>query len=481
MANSRKSRSPSRNDAGSLTTAFETALADIAARVAISGADPRIAVAFSGGLDSSVLLHLASGYARERHLALTAFHVHHGLSPNADAWLAHCEQAAAACGVPLVWRQVEVSDDSGRGIEEAARIARYRALGEMCRESGCRLLLTAHHQDDQAETVLLQLLRGAGVAGLSGMDACNTAPALLGDPALMMGRPLLTASRAALELFAGAHGIDHVDDPSNDDPRYARNALRHRVMPVLAEGFPGFAQRFARSARHAASAQQLLVELAEQDFAACTEGDALDIDRFRCMSPARSDNLLRYWFARRGMRMPSTAWLEELRSQLLGAKADAQILVGHPDCEIHRHRNRIVMTPRRALPDPEQDQAMFCWNGAARMAFPAFGGSLHFESAEQGVDADWLRTQSLALHWRTGGWRLKPAANRPTRSLKYHYQAADVPAWERNHLPLVSIGPQLLYAAGIGMDCHHFSQGDGVRISLRWEADTGIKTASATA
>ena len=476
-------------DARATAARFERALGAIAARVldfaapAPAPAPERraLAIAYSGGLDSSVLLHLAKAYATVNDIALHAFHIHHGLSGQADAWLAHCTARTAALGIAFDARRIHVDQAGGEGIEGAARRERYAALGALCREHGVTLLLTAHHEDDQAETVLLQLLRGAGVAGLSGMDACNTAPALLGDPALMMGRPLLTASRAALEAFAGAHGIDHVDDPSNDDPRYARNALRHRVMPLLAEGFPGFAQRFARSARHAASAQQLLVELAEQDFSLCIEGDALDIDRFRCMSPARSDNLLRYWFARRGMRMPSTAWLEELRSQLLGAKADARILVGHPDCEIHRHRNRIVMTPRRALPDPEQDQAMFCWNGAARMAFPAFGGSLHFESAEQGVDADWLRTQSLALHWRTGGWRLKPAANRPTRSLKYHYQAADVPAWERNHLPLVSIGPQLLYAAGIGMDCHHFSQGDGVRISLRWEADTGIKTASATA
>jgi tRNA(Ile)-lysidine synthase len=472
----------STEDARETSARFERALGAIAARVFDSAAGTTearatvpvrraIAIAYSGGLDSSVLLRLAQVHATAHGFALHAFHIHHGLSDQADAWLAHCAEQAARLGIAFEARRIQVDQTGGEGTEGAARRGRYAALGDLCREHNVPLLLTAHHEDDQAETVLLQLLRGSGVAGLSGMDACNTAPALLGDATLLMGRPVLTASRAALEAYAGLHAIAHVDDPSNDDPHYARNALRHRVMPVLAAGFPGFAERFARSARHAASAQQLLIELAQQDFDACTVGDALDIGHFRLLSPARGDNLLRYWFARRNMRMPSTSWLEELRSQLLGAKADARILVGHPDCEIHRHRNRIVMTPRRVAPDPEQDPAVFAWDGTASMAFPAFGGRLHFELAAQGVDADWLRAQSLALHWRSGGWRLKLAANRSTRSLKYHYQAADVPSWERSHLPLVSIGRQLLYAAGIGMDCHHFSNAEGTRISLRWETD----------
>src|SRR6476661_5955087 len=158
MANSRKSRSL--NEGGEVVATFERALGEILARVAVSGAGarPHIGIAFSGGLDSTVLLHLASQYAQTRDIRLTAFHVHHGLSPNADAWLAHCEQEAARCGVRLVSGAVDVSNPDGRGIEEAARIARYRALGNMCRDSGCDLLLTAHHLDDQAETVLLQLM-----------------------------------------------------------------------------------------------------------------------------------------------------------------------------------------------------------------------------------------------------------------------------------------------------------------------------------
>lgn len=432
-------------------------------------AERAMAVAFSGGLDSSVLLQLAHDFAMSHDIRLYAFHVHHALSDQANAWLSHCQLQAMQRAVTFDVRYIAVVQN-GEGIEAAARKGRYAALGEMCRHHHVPLLLTAHHQDDQAETVMLQLLRGSGVAGLSGMDSVNHAPVLLGDPLTMMGRPLLNVSRAALQVVACAHSVAHIEDPSNHDPRFARNALRHRIMPSLEEAFPGFAQRFARTAHHAQSAQQLLIELGEHDLAQCLDGKSIDLDQLRLLSPARCDNLLRYWFGSCGMRMPSTAWLHEMREQLFDAKADAQILIGHADCDIHRHRNRIVMTPRRPLPDPEQDSQHFAWNGASHMDFPDFGGSLHFDVAEQGFDVVWLQAQMLTMQWRSGGWRLKLAPNRATRSLKYHYQAVDVPAWERAHLPLVTLNTALLYAAGVGMDCHHFSQENGTRIALRWQA-----------
>lgn len=466
---------------------FERALGEITARVfnrEENGKPRALAVAYSGGLDSSVLLQLAHAYTQAHRIALHAFHVHHGLSPHADAWQAHCTATAASLGVAFDLRRVTVDAGSSDGIEGAARSVRYAALGAMCREHQIPLLLTAHHEDDQAETVLLQLLRGSGVAGLSGMDTANHAPDLLGDATLLMARPMLTLGRAMLQAIAGVRQIAHVEDASNQDPRHARNALRAQVMPVLETYFPGFAGRFARSARHAQSAQQLLIELASQDLALCTggidvlDGAAIRLDRLRdisAASAARADNLLRYWFGSRGMRMPSTAWLSELRSQLFNAKADAQLLVRHPECDLHRHRNRIVMTPRRPLPDPEQDAdedaVPFTWSGQDCLAFADFGGVLHFLPSEVGVDAAWLRSQSLKLQSRSGGWRLKLAANRSTRSLKYHYQAADIPAWERSRLPLVVCGTELLFAAGLGFDCKFLSVHSGPRITLHWQAE----------
>ena len=438
-----------------------------------------IAIAFSGGLDSSALLHLAHAHAQAHGSALFAFHIHHGISPHADAWLAHCERACAQLGVSFDARRVTLDKKSKSGTEEAARKSRYLALGELCREHGATLLLTAHHQDDQAETVLLQLLRGSGTAGLSGMDAANAAPELLGNPDLIMARPLLPVSRQMLAAYVAAHAIAFVDDESNADPRFARNALRHQVMPALARCFPGFQERFARSAQHAQSAQRLLTELATQDLAACLDGDCIDIARLRLFSFERSCNLLRYWFGLRKLRMPSTAWLSEMLSQLLEARPDAQLLVTHPDCHVRRYRERLFLTAKLAelagmrdtdeLPGYEKLGQAFVWQGAAQMDFPDYGGVLHFDAAEEGIDAGWLREQALTIDFRKGGERLKPAANRPSRSLKYHYQACDVPAWERARLPTVSAAAQLLFAAGIGMDCHHLSQGGGPRIRFRWQ------------
>nr|WP_315212460.1 tRNA lysidine(34) synthetase TilS [uncultured Duganella sp.] len=463
-----------------LSHIFEQA-ADAALTRVGSGQGGRIAIALSGGLDSSALLHLAHAYAQAHGVVLVAFHIHHGLSPNADAWQAHCEQACAALGVACEARRVELVRKEKTGTEEAARKSRYAALGALCREHGVQLLLTAHHQDDQAETVLLQLLRGSGTAGLSGMDAANAAPDLLANPDLVMVRPLLPASRKQLAAYVAEHGIGHINDESNDDPRFARNALRHNVMPALADAFPGFQERFARSAQHAQSAQRLLTELAQQDLAMCLDGDCIVIAKLRTLSTDRSYNLLRYWFGTRGLRMPSAAWLAEMLTQLLEARDGAQLLVTHPDCHVRRHRDRLHLTPKLAdlegTREDEFDQTpgtSFIWNGEAEMAFPAYGGVLHFDVADTGagLDPEWLRGQKLVIEFRKGGERLKPAHNRPTRGLKYHYQALGIPAWERGRLPLVRADKQMLFAAGIGMDCNQLSElGEGAgRVTLRWQA-----------
>jgi len=437
-----------------------------------------LAVACSGGLDSMVLLQLAHDWCRESGIALHAFHVHHGLSPNADDWLVHCERSANALGIGFDHRRVTIPND-GSGVEAAARKLRYAALGAMCRAHGVELLLTAHHLDDQAETVLLQLLRGSGPAGLSGMDADNLAPGLLGA-GLAMARPLLQQPRAALEAYAAAHELRWVEDESNQDPRYARNALRHQVMPALAENFPGFQARLARGAAHVASAQRLLDELAAQDLAACQDGDAIDLGYLAGLGADRVDNFMRHLFSVRGLAMPSTAWLHEMVGQLFSAREDAQLKVTHPGCHIRRHRGKLYLTPHLpelpGMRDPDDigvlDKAgqSFRWQGEASIAFPDYGGVLHFTPAAQGFDPAWLRAQALTIDFRKGGERLKPAPNRPSRSLKAHYQALGVPAWERERLPTVSRGLELLFAAGIGMDCRHWSGAGRETIGLRWEA-----------
>jgi len=459
----------------SVSKTFKRALDNILARVfvfapaATSNHDARsIAVAYSGGLDSSVLLHLAHAYAAEHGIMLFAFHIHHGLSPNADAWLAHCSDASVRLGVSFDARKVTLLDADKNGIEASARSARYAALGELCRQHGVPLLLTAHHEDDQVETVLLQMLRGAGLPGLSGMDEMNSAPELLGDAALLVARPLLSITRAELAAQTLQNAIAHIEDESNQNPHHPRNALRNEVLPILVRHFPAYRECISRSAQHAVSAKGLLNELAAQDLMTCIEGESIDVTRLRTFSDDRIDNLLRHWFAMRSLRMPSTAWLHQARRQLLDARVGAQVCVTFGDFALRRYRDRILITP--ATEEAEHlAPVVFRWDGEAKMPFPSYGGVLHFELADKGFDADWLRQQSLCLQPRSGGEQLKLTANRPSRSLKHHYQASSVPAWERERLPLVYAGKDLLFAAGIGQDCRYPQANQG--LLLRWLAD----------
>jgi tRNA(Ile)-lysidine synthase len=458
--------------------AFERALGEILARVSLSDGEDAdhgnlrsIAVAYSGGLDSSALLHLAHDYSREHGISLHAFHVHHGLSGNADEWLRHCESQCERLGISFDVRHVAITKDNGKGIEEAARSRRYAALGEMCRTHQVSLLLTAHHQDDQAETVLLQLLRGAGVAGLSGMDASNTAAGLLGDPDLTLARPLLSVTRNDLESYAARREADHVEDESNADLRFSRNALRHQVLPLLAHHFPGFQERLARTARHAQFAQRLLDQLAQADWQICRDREHLDAGRLKCLDSDRISNLLRYWLGLHGLQMPSTAWLLQAQTQLLAARDDAQICIALADCEIRRYRNRIMLIHKSHL-DADEVALPFAWRGETQIYVKEYGGTLQFSATElDGVDAVWLRGQQLQIRNYRGELRLKIATNRSTRSLKSHCQERSIPAWERKQMPLLFIGAELLFAAGVGTACKFLGEGPGQRIRITWESD----------
>jgi tRNA(Ile)-lysidine synthase len=431
-------------------------------------------VACSGGLDSALLLHLVADYGRLKGIRCHAFHVHHGLSPNADDWLAHCAQQAADLGAAFDAVRVTLSEVAAHGVEQAARIARYRALGELCRRHGVALLLTAHHQDDQAETVLLQLFRGAGMRGLSGMANADDAHALLGG-GVLLGRPLLGFGRSELEQAVAVLGIVPVVDESNADVRYRRNAVRHGILPEVDRHFPGAATAIARSSRHWQSAQRLLDELARIDYANCADlaaGEssvALRLDRLSMLSADRADNLLRYWLVEQGAeRPPSEAQLEQLRRQASEADADA-----HPSLELcglrlQRQNGRLIVSH---VPDglPPLEEIHLRWQGEASISVPEWRGTLLFEPGMGGIPADLLGGTQLSLHARTGGERLQPDARRPSRSLKNLYQEAHLPAPWRPWLPLVYLGDRLVFAAGLGMDIRSPWEKDGVNV--RWLPD----------
>jgi tRNA(Ile)-lysidine synthase len=464
MANSRKSP-PLSNSTPALDAVFQRALEDILARVVVSD---RIALAYSGGLDSTVLLHLAAAACKQRGISLLAFHVHHGLSPNADRWLAHCEEQSQQAGVAFLARQVQINPHDKLGIEQAARLARYDALADMCTSNDVPLLFTAHHQDDQAETVLLQLLRGAGVAGLSAMAMLQSEHELLGT-GIALGRPLLEMTRADLELWADTHAIKHIVDESNDDLRFRRNEVRHQLMPLLEQQLPGVQKSIARSARHLQTAQRLLDELAAMDLQSCGDADALVIERLRQLSDDRLDNLLRYWLRQCGAdHYPSDAQLYQLREQMLHARGDAHPLLALCGLTLERRSGHLLATHAEPQPKNLPSEILLHWQGESEIAIPAWQGRLVFDMAVgPGLDRAQLLQGPLRLRPRSGGERLKLDPKRPSRTLKNLFQESDVPARERVWLPLLYLGDELVFAAGLGMDVRAGRASEG--ICLRWQ------------
>ncbi len=447
-------------------SACERALEEILARVVIS-AGSRLAVAYSGGLDSSVLLRLTQQYCAAHQITLYAFHIHHGLSPNADAWRAHCEAEATRLGVYFDARRVTIHDTELHGIEQAARLARYEALRALCQQHQITLLLTAHHQDDQAETVLLQLLRGAGLPGLSAMAPLHLQHDLLGGQ-VALGRPLLTLSRAQLEALASAWGVAYINDESNTDTRYRRNAVRQLIAPVLAQHFPGYAAQIARSSQHSQAAQRLLDELAMEDWLACAEDEAIRLEQLRQLSTDRIDNLLRYWMQQMHIHAPSTAQLVQLREQMLFASEDAHPLLQLNGIDFERKGGLLVMRPSADAALPPQGEISLCWQGEAALTIPEWRGSLVFEEADDfGLDRNMLLQGRLQLRSRSGGEKLKLDAARPSRTLKNLFQETGIAMRERAWLPLLYVDEALVFAAGLGADVRAQRAGQG-GLRLRW-------------
>lgn len=410
-------------------------------------------VGFSGGLDSTVLLHALATLSRQQHLPfLNAIHVHHGLQAAADAWPAHCRVVCEALGIPLQVVHVEVA--KGASLERAAREARYAAFTDALGEG--ELLLTGQHRDDQAETVLFRLLRGAGVRGLAAIASQRK----LGRGVL--ARPLLDMSRAELERYARLHDLSWIEDPSNGDQHHARNFLRNRIMPLLSERWPQAGLSMARTAAHLREAQELLDQLADEDLRAACPGTpwamlglpVLSLAPLAELSPARQRNALRHWLAA-FTRLPDTdhwAGWESLRD----AGEAAQPVWALADGGLHRAEGHLWW-----LPDS--------WSTPARLAMPwsapqsalALPGNGHVT-----LSGD-IPQGALEVRYRVGG-EILSVPGRGRRDLKRLLNERGVPSFVRGRLPLLHAGGQLVAVAGIpGLD------GDSAgNWRLQWVAPT---------
>lgn len=415
----------------------------------------RIAVALSGGLDSVVLLDTVCRTQAKNKTEIYAFHVHHGLQKQADDWLIFCEKLAHQYKVHFDFRLLHLTDVDKQGnIEARARAGRYEALTDLCEEHGIEDLLLAHHQNDQAETVLLQLLRGSGVAGLSGMPRSRYIKS--NNHAITLWRPLLEQSRAELEAYAKEHRLKWIEDPSNQSEKYRRNAIRKQIIPRLEKIQPEALANMLRSALLLGEAQTLLNRLAIQDSKNILINDQLKVAPLKILAandmPA-ANNLLRYWLQTQGLAMPSQERLEAWWRDLSHAKADAKLEWVHDDQKICLWRG--VLQVAKLV---EQEEGAWVFK------------SLPSSSKILGLPATWVKeAQESGLinsKARSGAEKLQIKPNSPRRTLKNLFQEANVPPWQRQ-APLLYIGADLIAVAGVGVSYPHLTS-TGKRVVPEW-------------
>jgi len=419
----------------------------------------RFLVAFSGGIDSSVLLHALASGMKEHQTPVVAIHINHGLHEDAADWAAHCRNVADELGIQFICKVVEVDENSGLGLEAAARQARYDAIRNLVEEGDW--LLSAHHEDDQAETLLLNLMRGSGLAGLAGIGASH--PFGRG----MLVRPLLGISGADIRAYAEDRGLGWTDDPSNLDTRFDRNFLRQEIMPALEERWPGVSQRLNRSAELAGEASELLNDLARLDLTvvgASDTPDRLDIGRLSSISEARQRNVLRYALRIRGLPPPPATRLRQITGELIPAREDAQPLVAWPGAEIRRYRDKLYL-----LAEGPKDENLGVTRLTADGRWLELGAGYGQMRLEAGVDGGIngeAVEKGLVLRFRKGGEEFCPAGRSNTHKLKKLLQEDGVVPWMRQRIPLLYSGDELV-AVGDLWIASNVSNSNGFGVNWR--------------
>jgi tRNA(Ile)-lysidine synthase len=420
-----------------------------------------LVVALSGGPDSAALLRAMVSLGKNfRALPLRAVHIDHGLQPAAADFRVACERLCGQLRVPLRIVAAEVPREAGASLEAAAREARYAALSKEMQPREC--VLTAHHRQDQAETLLLQALRGAGVKGMSAMPACRP----LG-PGWHV-RPLLDVAHSDLTQFGELEpsvSIDPSIDPMNQDLRFDRVYLRTAVWPSIEKRWPGAATALTRAARHMAEAQRLLEMAAGADVARLRDGDALSIPGLRALPALRRVNAVRLWVSQEGLEVPSTARLIEALRQVFEAEADHQPAIVWGEHALRRYRQRLFVT--RA--DPPRVPEARSWSPAAGSSLelgPALG-NLTWIAQRGGIAAERLPV-SVVVRRRDGGETLRPTPSARTQTVQHLCQALGVLPWMRDALPLVFAGDELIAVADLWLDARWCAAAHAPGLGIAW-------------
>jgi tRNA(Ile)-lysidine synthase len=451
----------------------------IAAQIApLIPAHSAILIGLSGGVDSVVLLHLLHQLAPRFSWRLSALHVHHGISPNADAWADFCTGLCAGYHISLHIEHVDITPLREHGIEAAARKLRHAAFAGQ----NCDFVALAHHADDQAETLLLQLLRGAGVKGVAAMPFAKRAGTHTPSPFAGEGwgegvahrpvllRPLLHCSRREILDYASAHDLQWVEDESNADDNYPRNFLRQRLLPLLEQKFPAYRDTLMRSALHFAEASTLLDELAHQDSVGAISADTLSVAALQALSTPRAKNLLRYFLHSCGAPMPQAVQLDDMLQQLCNAREDAAVYIvfGGGYWEVHRYHGRLYVI--RALGEFDRDMVLV-WHGELELDWPALNIRLRFNRSQgAGISLGKLQRAPVTLRLRCGGESLRPHPNAAMRTLKNLLQEHRVPPWRRDRLPLLYCGGELVCVLGVAIAAEYQAADEeaGIQLLAEW-------------
>src|SRR6267378_5408959 len=418
-----------------------------------------LALGLSGGVDSVALLSVLLELAPALKVSLRAVHVNHGISPNAARWAEFCTGLCAKSGITLQLETVDIGTYRNLGLEGAARRARREVFARVDAD----FIVLAQHRDDQAETLLLRLLRGAGARGLAAMSPLKS---LAGARARLL-RPLLGVSRAEIENYARLRGLEWVEDESNADTMRRRNFLRHHVLPLLERQFPAARATIARAAAHLAEARELLDEMARADFERCAGAEGVNVAGLRGLGEARAKNLLRYWCETKNIEPLSAARTGELLRQLSESRPDARIGLAVPGCTFLRYRERLYL---RHASETIARNLCEVWDGANALPMLSLGGVLKFKPEEgRGLSLAKLRAGRVTVRLRQGGERLRLDARRPRRTLKNLFQERGVPPWQRGRLPLVYCGDELVSVPGIGDSCEFRAAPGEAGLIVTWE------------
>jgi len=401
----------------------------------------RYLIALSGGCDSIALLHAMAAIRDELPAELVAIHINHGLQADAPAWAEHCAQVCQQLDIALIQVVLDLQINKGESLEAVAREVRYNAIREHVIKGDT--LLTAQHQDDQAETLLLQLLRGSGPSGLAAM------PQLTTFGAGFHARPLLRFTRKQLHEYAVEQGLVWVEDASNRDTRFDRNFLRQEMMPLLARRWPAISHTLSRSARHCAEAQGLIDDMAMDALEKIVQPEGtLSVQGLTALPAPQCCAVLRAWIQREGFQLPDTQHLDRIQKEMLHAAPDRNPLVGWAGCELRRYRNQLFIMAPLMSHDPN---LVLNWNGQLPLQLPANLGVLTIGEGDQGIDPEKWQNSQIEIRFRQGGERCQLVGRKHTHSLKKLLQEKGVPPWRRDRTPLIYIDNQLAAVADLWM------------------------------